>query len=583
MSARREIDAVTAAKGMALGRARLIYPLHFEVETGRIAARAIAAELQRLDHALAAARDELGGVRSRLRRGPQREVVELIDMHLAMLADPEFRAGVAALIRGERLPATAALKTHRDQLARVFESIDDPYLRSRGEDLDHVVARVYSALRREGAPAPAIHAAAGTVLVCETIMPADLDQAVEQGVVAVVLTAGSPYSHAAILARGLNLPLVCGAAGALAQIREGDEVLVDAHIGRVIVAPDALDLRGLRARERDAAQARRRSARMRSTDTRTRDGAAVRLYVNAEQPGDIASARRDGAAGVGLYRSEFVFLRHTAAPDEEQQFRAYRDAVSAMAGKPVTLRTLDLGSDKARACGVDVGAEENPALGVRGVRLTLAHEQLFYTQLRAMLRASAYGPVRILLPMLVALDEVRRTRALLDLAREELMRERIPFDTNVPLGGMIEVPGAALMAGEFARALDFLAIGSNDLTQYTLAADRNNGGVRTVYEPLHPAVVRLIAHIATAAKRARRSVMVCGELAGEARGLPVLLALGMTEFSVHPRALLDARQTLTQLSRRQLLARRARLLRAGTPEEVLRAVDVASDSATPSA
>ena len=580
MSARRELEAVAAAQGMALGRARLVYPLHFEVEPGRIAARAIGAELARLDHALGAARDELDRVRTRLRRGPHREVVELVDMHMVMLGDPEFRAGIAALIRGERLPATAALKAHRDQLARAFEAIDDPYLRSRGEDLDHVVARVYSALRRDGAPPPSAHASAGTVLVCETIMPTDLDQAIEHGVVAVVLSAGSPYSHAAILARGLNIPMVCAATGALAAIHDGDEVLVDADSARVIVAPDALDLRRLSTRKRDAAQARRQRARWRGTETRTRDGASVRLYVNAEQPSEIAAARRDGAAGVGLYRSEFVFLRHTAAPDEEQQFRAYRDAVLAMAGKPVTLRTLDLGSDKARACGVDVGTEDNPALGVRGIRLTLAHEQLFYTQLRAMLRASAFGPVRILLPMLVALDEVRRTRALLDLARDELQRERVPFDEHVPLGGMIEVPGAALLAGEFARALDFLAIGSNDLAQYTLAADRNNGGVRAVYEPLHPAVVRLIAQIASAATRARRSVTVCGELAGEPRGLAVLLALGVTEFSVHPRALLEARQTLAGLARRQLLARRARVLRARSPDEVQRAITLESSPRT---
>jgi phosphotransferase system enzyme I (PtsI) len=312
----------------------------------------------------------------------------------------------------------------------------------------------------------------------------------------------------------------------------------------------------------------RRRAKLKSAQTRTADGAVIGLYANAEQPDQIARARRLGVDGIGLYRTEFLYLRQSEPPGEEDQFRAYRDAVMAMAGRPVTLRTLDLGADKSGAGAWGIGAELNPALGLRGVRLSLARRTAFCTQLRAMLRASAYGPVRILLPMVTAVEEVEQTAELMHACRRALEREGHAVAEQIPLGAMIEVPAAALISAEIVAACDFLAIGSNDLVQYTMAADRNNAGVSANYDPLHPAVLRLIALTVDNARRARKPLSLCGEMAGDPGVLPLLLTLGLSEFSMHPNAVLEARERLLGLSRRALRARANRVLRAGSAEAV---------------
>jgi phosphotransferase system enzyme I (PtsI) len=307
---------------------------------------------------------------------------------------------------------------------------------------------------------------------------------------------------------------------------------------------------------------------LRRAETRTADGCPIALHVNADSADEIAAARRLGAAGVGLFRSEMLYLRGTGVPSEDQQFRAYRDAVLATGGRPVVLRSLDLGADKASQAGLDLRHEDNPALGLRGIRYSLAHPDFFATQLRAMLRASAYGPVRVLLPMLTDPSQARATRVLMENCRAELEREHVALAEHVPLGGMIETPAAALDIVALLRELDFIAIGTNDLTQYTMAADRNHAALAAIYNPLHPAVLRLIAASVDAARRARKPVMLCGELAADARSLPVVLALGFTELSVHPDAILEVREALLLHSRKALRARRARMLAARNADEV---------------
>ena len=406
------------------------------------------------------------------------------------------------------------------------------------------------------------------MLVCESLSPADLDWWHEHGLVAIVCTQGSAYSHSAILARGMRLPMVIGAGAALGAIRDGDTLLVDADVGRVVVSPDALDLKRLREHQREHGRSERRRAQLKNAVTRTRDGVLIGLHANAEQPEQIARARRLGVDSIGLYRSEFLYLRHSEPPSEDEQFRAYRDAVMAMAGKPVTLRTLDLGADKAGAGVLGISAELNPALGLRGVRLSLTRRASFVAQLRAMLRASAFGPVRILLPMVTSVDEIEQTAQLLENCRRALESERVAIAESVPLGAMIEVPGAALIGAEIANACDFLALGSNDLVQYTLAADRNNAAVASNYDPLHPAVLRLIALTVENAQRAKRPLTICGEMAGDPLLMPVLLALGLTEFSMHPNATLEARERLLGLSRKSLRARGKRMLQAASRDDV---------------
>lgn len=558
---RIELEATSASKGLVCGRARLVYPLHFEVEPEPIAPREVAAEIARFEAALATVRGELRAMRAKLEGPLRRDLGEFIDAHTLMLEDPEFTDAVPERIRRDLVRASAALQAQRDRLAAAFDSIEDPYLRGRREDLDQVVSRVFAALMRADAPPPKRGAQAGEVLVCDSLAPTELDHWHEHGVMGIVLAGGSAFSHAAILARSVRLPLVVGASEALSKIHDGDLVLLDGNLGRVIVRPDALDLSRLRAYQRSSAKLQRERARLKSAPTVTRDGVEISLYVNAEQPAELANARRIGCAGVGLFRTEFLYLKRGELPTEEEQFKAYRDAVIAMAGRPVTLRTLDVGADKAAHL-LDIAEEENPSLGLRGLRLSLARRAVFTTQLRAMLRASAYGPVRVLLPMVASIDETRLARSLLAACRDSLVDAGVAVAESVDLGAMIEIPSAALISAELARELDFLAVGSNDLVQYTLAADRNNSAVSAVYDPISPAVLRLLALVVENAERAGKPVSICGELAGDPAFVPMLLALGLTELSMRPDALLDVRERVLGVSRKSLRAKRNRLIEA---------------------
>lgn len=553
---------------MAVGRARVLYPLRFEADPAPVPPDRVDAEIRAAAAAFAEARAEIDRLRARVGGLYARELTEFIDAHALILDDPLFAEGVHEHIRRERLSASAALKRHRDELATAFGAIADPYLQSRIEDIDQVIARVHAALRRGDAPAPAAgsdEAGAGVVLVCESLAPAELDAWHERGLVAVVAVRGSEYSHSAILARGLRIPYLCGAAGALERIRERMLVLVDAERGEAVLQPDPLDLARLREYQRQSTRAARRRAAFRRVETRTADGVPIALWANAEHAADIARARRLGAAGVGLFRSEFLCLCGEPAA-EDVQFKAYREAVLGMAGKPVTLRTFDLGADKAGLA--TAMSEANPALGLRGLRASLADCAAFVTQLRAMLRASAYGPVRILLPMVTAIDEIATTRRLIAQCRAELAAAGHPVAEQVALGGMIEVPGAALLSYELAQALDFLAIGSNDLVQYTLATDRNNASLGALYDPLHPAVIRLIYLVVENARQARKPLMLCGELAADARFTPLLLALGLGEMSMHPNALLEVRERIAGLSRKAMRSRVRRILAAANSAEI---------------
>ncbi len=540
-----------ASRGMALGRARLVYPLRFEVDPSVLTADEAAAESVLFDEAVAKSHAQLQRVRARIPQALVEELGEFIDAHAQILDDPEFTGAIRARISDERIRAATALKYERDKLAAAFDQIEDPYLRARRDDLDQLTARLYAALKRGEAtavaPAGRADTPLGELLVAEMIGPAELMRLYEQGTLGFVTVGGNTFAHSAIMARSLYAPMACGVHDALAQLHHGDLLLLDADNGRIVVNPDAFDLKRLRQYQREAQRSKRERARLRGAETVTADGSLVVLEVNAERPAEIAEARRLGASGVGLFRTEFLFLSDGELPDEEVQFRVYRDAVVAMGGKPVTLRTLDLGADKATPA-LDLAPEPNPALGLRGVRWSLARRPLFVAQLRAMLRAAQYGPVRILLPMLGSVEEARAARGLMETCRTLLQVDGVDIGDEVALGGMIEVPAAALIAEDLLTELDFLAIGSNDLVQYLLAADRDNDGVNGSYDPLHPAVLRLVARVVQAARDADKPVTLCGELAGDSRYLPLLLALGLSDFSVRVSALLEVRAALRELS-----------------------------------
>lgn len=548
-----------ASRGSALGRARVRLPHALEVAEERIEPSQVEAELGRLHAAIETVRGEMHALRDRLHGALAHEVGEFLDLHTLLLDDPELLHGLDELIRTGRYAADYALRLQRDRIASVFEAMDDAYFRSRVDDIDQVIGRIHAALHRR---AGEMQGVAGEILVTDNVAPAELAQLQAQGVLAIVTAAGSTLSHSAILARSLHLPLVVGAAQALLKINDGDALTVDGSSGTVILEPNADDLRAHRDRVREHARERKQLHRLRREPTRTVDGVDIRLYANAESREDVAEAHALGAAGVGLYRTEFLFLQRNELPTEEEQFRAYRDVVLGMTGRSVTIRTLDLGADKADRTGLALRDEPNPALGLRGVRLSLARDGLLETQLRALLRASGYGPLRVLVPMVSSREEIRRVRRMLDSVAVDLRREGHEIAEEVPLGAMIEVPAAAIALPSFIGAIDFLSIGTNDLVQYLLAADRNNEALGELYTPLHPAVLRLIRDVIRLSKARGKSVAVCGEMAGDPAFAPLLLALGLEEFSLHPATLLELRRTIRDLDLGALRARAPSLLRA---------------------
>lgn len=564
---RQVLSGTAAARGSALGRARVRLPHALDIEEARITPAEVDAELTRFHDAVAAVRAEMRDLRERLHGALAHEIGEFLDLHALLLDDPELLSGIDALIRTGLYTADYALRLQRNRIAAVFEGMDDAYLRSRIDDIDQVIGRLHAALHRRRAD---LQGASGEILIADSVAPAELAQLQAQGVVGVVTAGGSPLSHSAILARSLHLPLVVGAAQALQKVNDGDVLVIDGASGLVVLEPNAADLREHHRRVAETKRERRQLNRLRREPTRTLDGVDIKLWANAESRGDVTEAHALGAAGVGLYRTEFLFLGTSTLPDEEAQFRAYRDAVLAMTGRTVTIRTLDLGADKADKTGLALRDEPNPALGLRGVRLSLARRDLLHTQLRAIARASGYGPVRVLVPMITCGEEVRAVRQALDVVLRELRAEGKETSPQLALGAMIEVPAAALALPSFIDQCDFLSIGTNDLVQYLLAADRTNEALDGLYSPLHPAVLRVLRDVVRIGQRRGKPVTVCGEIAADPAFVPLLLALGLTELSLHPATLLDVRRAIRSCDLGQLRAAAPALLRARHQDGIAR-------------
>lgn len=548
-----------ASRGSALGRARVRHPQALQVAEQRIRSSEVEHELARLHAAIDAARTEMHDLRARLQGALAREVGEFLELHALLLDDPELLHGLDELIRKGRYGADYALKLQRDRLAAVFQDMDDAYLKSRMDDLDHVIGRIHAHLHSHPT---GVEGLAGEILVAETVAPSELAQLQAQGVVAVVTSTGSALSHSAILARSLHMPLVVGASQALSRINDGDALIVDGDSGQVVVDPSPRDLREYRQRLKDAAREQRELGRLRSKPTRTRDGVDIALHANAESHADVAQAHALGAAGIGLYRTEFLFLQRNVLPDEDEQFRAYRDVVLGMSGRPVTIRTLDLGADKADRTGLALRGEGNPALGLRGVRLSLAHDEVFDTQLRAILRASGYGPVRMLVPMISVREELLEVRKRLKRLSARLRKDGHEIAADMPLGAMIEVPAAAVCVEHFIDLVDFLSVGTNDLVQYLLAADRNNDALGELCSPLRPALLRLLDLVLRTGREHGKQVTVCGEIAGDAAMAPILLALGLEHFSLHPSHMLELRRAIRGHDQAALRCAAGKLLKA---------------------
>jgi phosphotransferase system enzyme I (PtsI) len=452
-----------------------------------------------------------------------------------------------------------------DALLAQFEEIEDTYLRERKADVVQVVERIMKALSGQPGyiPPPPTDARHSRILVAHDLSPADVFQFKRHQFASFITDLGGTTSHTAVVARSLNVPSIVALHNARQLIRENELIVVDGTQGVVIVDPDPHALAEYELRRHQFDIERQKLKRLRDTRAVTLDGIEVELHANIELPGDVIAARENGAMGVGLFRTEFLFLNRNGLPDEEEQFEAYRKVAQDMAGLPVTIRTYDLGADKQIDGTKDVTA--NPALGLRAIRLCLTEPRRFLMQLRAMLRASHYGRVNILIPMLMNVAEVDQALQMIKQAKASLDAEGMPYDPNIKVGGMIEVPAAALALGIFTRKLDFLSVGTNDLIQYMLAIDRTDDSVAHLYDPLHPAVLNLLAHVFRTAGRANVPVALCGEMAGDVTLTRLLLALGLRQYSMHSAHLLDVKQYILKSNLQEIKPLAQKMLRTEDP------------------
>ncbi|MDE2260116.1 MAG: phosphoenolpyruvate--protein phosphotransferase [Betaproteobacteria bacterium] len=542
------MHGIAVAQGIAIGHAHLFLQTSLEVTHYSIPPERLETEIQRFDNAITTVRDELHELERHVPAGTPPEFAAFLQLHLMILNDDTLSGIPRSLIQQQGCNAEWALKQQMDSLIEQFEQIEDSYLRERKEDVTQVVERVLKALTGQPATvAPEHKADMDSILVAHDLSPADMMLFKQRTFHAFITDMGGATSHTAILARSLGIPSVVALHHAWAMIREGEPIIVDGMAGVVIVNPDPLVLAEYRLRQEQWHLERQKLKRLRTTRATTLDGTDIELWANIELPGDVDAVKKSGATGIGLYRSEFLFMNRTDLPGEEEQFNAYRRVAEALRGHVVTIRTLDIGSDKP----IEQAPKAqtlNPALGLRAIRYCLSEPRLFKTQLRAILRASHFGNVHLLLPMLSNGTELSQTLTLLEQAKVELRAEGIPFKEGIPVGGMIEVPAAALALPVFIGKLDFLSIGTNDLIQYTLAIDRADDSVAHLYNPTHPAVLYLVAHTIRTAQKSGIPVAVCGEMAGNAGLTRLLLGFGLRNFSMHPAHLPEIKQIILKTS-----------------------------------
>lgn len=568
------------SRGIAIGRSHLAEHNELDIVEYRIGADEADKEILRLHKAIDRARQQLEELAGRVIRNVGMGAGEIIQTHVQMLSDTRLSDGTEAHIRRELCNAEWALQLQLEQLLVEFRSLDDAYIRSRGEDVGQVVRLVQSKLNEEVADKPFDNMPdrlADTLVISSELTPGELAILHERGVAGIVTEHGGPTSHTAILASSLGIPAVMGVRRAQTLLREGEMLVLDGRLGVVYADPDEAISSHYHEVQRITSRFKRALEAIRDLPAVSLDGQRISLQANAERPAELQQACEQGACGIGLYRTEFLYLQG-APPDEETQFTEFAAAIALLHGVPLTIRTLDLGADKSadqldfaqlRKCA-------NPALGLRAVRLCLRDTDLFKTQLRAILRASALGPVRCLIPMLTSVQELRMVHLLLDEAREELEERGLDYDREMPVGGMIEVPAAALALAELGRLLDFISVGTNDLLQYTLAADRVDEQVAHLYDLQHPGVVRLLRHIFREAETLRLPATVCGEAAGDRQYTRLLLALGLREFSMHPGRLLEVKQAVRETDipkARAALSRWFNQQPGDTPVSLLHAID----------
>jgi phosphoenolpyruvate-protein phosphotransferase (PTS system enzyme I) len=572
------LHGIPVSRGIAIGRAHLLAPAALDVRHYLIAQEQVEAEVQRLQKAIATVHKELQTIWNELPKDSPAELGAFIDVHALILSDPMIAEVPLDIIRTRYYNAEWALVTQIDELSAQFDEIEDAYLRERKSDIQQIGERVLKVLTGTATTLPGAvgdGSAGSMIVVAHDISPADMLGFKDRTFGGFVTDLGGQNSHTAIVARSLDIPAAVGMYNASALIQQDDWIIIDGDAGVVIVDPTPNVLEQYREQQARLLRERKKLSKLKKTPAVTRDGTGITLLANIELPEDCPAALEAGAMGVGLFRSEYLFMGRAGfvnkLPSEDEQFESYRQAVVAMKGRPVTIRTLDIGADKPLDAAEQTAL--NPALGLRAIRFCLAEPQMFMAQLRAILRASAYGPVKLLVPMIAHVFEIDQTLAMIEQAKAQLLETNRKFDPAIQVGAMIEIPAAALTLPLFIKRLDFLSIGTNDLIQYTLAIDRADHEVAHLYNPLHPAVLYLLASTISVGSKFGVPISVCGEMAGDTRLTRLLLGMGLREFSMHPTQILSVKQEILNADLNAIAAQTRKILRSMEPAAIAAAVE----------
>ena len=558
------IHGVSVSNGIAIGKANLISNALFEVVRYEITNREIPNEIKRLTRAIDSVRKDLLRIKKQLQKESSEEFSAFIDTHLMILADKNFSEKPKIIINNDNCNAEWALKKQMDFFVDKFEKIKDEYIKERKNDVIQVVERILKVLLGHPRQANQVSNESSAILVAHDISPADALQFKKHRYAAFLTDMGGSTSHTAILARSLNIPSIVALQNARSLIKNNEQIIVDGNQGIVIVNPSKDILEEYQVRQNIWGIEQKKLSKIKNIKCKTLNNENIELLANIEVPDDIKSVKENGASGIGLFRTEFLFMNRKELPNEEEQFEIYKSVVKAMSGKTVVIRTLDSGADKLTSA--DTTVSSNPALGLRAIRLCLSEPQLFNIQLRAILKASHFGKIKILIPMLSSLSELRQTKLLIERAKKSLRNEKISYDRYIKIGGMIEVPAVAINAEAFAQELDFLSIGTNDLIQYTLAIDRTDDRVSHLYNSLHPAILKLINLTIKAGNKYNKEVSICGEMAGDSKLTKLLLGMGLKNFSMHPSRILSVKKQVLNSDTQKLAALSSKVLKTKESE-----------------
>jgi len=547
------LSGTGVSRGIAIGKAHILQRGQLEIPEYVVPQKFVQDEIDRLKNALLTARTQLKAIRKHIPANTPADIGSFIDAHLLMVEDSMLSDEPIKIIKQTQCNAEWALKQQRDTLISIFDEMEDPYLRTRRDDIDHVVNRIQGLLLDQSTHLSDVdNRLKGCILVADDLSPADTVLMQHYGIAGFITEFGGTTSHTSILARSLGVPAIVGLHNARRYLQENEVVIIDGRCGTVLGDTDSRTDKYYRRRQREEKKRISELKELKGKPAITTDNQPITMHANIELPEDMPAVRKVAAEGIGLYRTEFLYMNRDDFPTEDEQYTVYRKVIKSLKGAPVTIRTFDLGADKQVDGAASKQAGTNPALGLRAVRLCLRDTELFMPQLRAILRASAHGNVRIMIPMLSNLTELFQVKQLIDEAKLQLDREGISYGEDIPIGGMIEVPAAAITANQFARHLDFMSIGTNDLIQYTLAIDRIDDEVGYLYEPMHPAVLQLIHISIRAANKAGIPISMCGEMAGDPHLTRLLLGLGLREFSMHPSALLEVKSIINNSDTRSL-------------------------------